>query len=194
MIRPIPLHKKQFPLLQLLFVFCVVFLSACSKNAGEENPTEKVLKIKDLNQLGTVEYKVSKIISGTDDLTWYKVGGRKILFSCEAIIKAGIDFSKLKKSDVVVDNKMVSLKLPKAEVIYIKIDHNKIKEEFTETGFFRSEFSNKEKDELLVLGEKSINAAVASMGIIASAESNAKLFLNSYLKASGFKDVSIEFY
>jgi hypothetical protein len=160
----------------------------------EENPVEKVIKIKDLNQLGTVEFKVSKIISSDDDLTWYKIGNRKILFSCEAVIKAGIDFSKLKKEDISIDNKLVSLKLPKAEIIYIKIDHNNIKEEYKEIDWQRSQFTNKEKDEILVLGEKSIKEAIPSMGILTAAESNAKLFLSSYLKASGFKDVSIQFY
>jgi hypothetical protein len=186
-------YKSPIPILGYITIL-FLFIASCNKHLNEENPVDKVLKIKDLNQLGTVEFKMSKIISGTDDLSWYKVGGRKILFSCEALIKAGIDFSKLKKEDISIENKMVSLKLPKAKIIYIKIDHNKIKEEYKETGIFRSEFTNKEKDELLVLGEKSINEAIPNMGIISSAESNAKLFLNSYLKASGFKDVSVEFY
>lgn len=186
-------YKSPIPILGYITAL-FLFISACNKPLEEENPVDKVLKIKDLNQLGTVEFKVSKIISGTDDLSWYKVGGRKILFSCEAVIKAGIDFSKLKKEDVSIDKKSVSLKLPKAEIIYVKIDHNKIKEEDKETGIFRSEYTNKEKDELLVLGEKSINEAVPNMGIIASAENNAKLFLNSFLKSSGFKDVNVEFY
>lgn len=179
------------PVMVLIFL-CTAM--ACNKPVVEENPVDKVIKIKDLNQLGTVEFKVSKIISGTDDLSWYKVGGRKILFSCEAVIKAGIDFSRLKKEDISIENKLVSLKLPRAEIIYIKIDHNKIKEEYKETGIFRSEFTTREKDELLVLGEQSIKKAIPDMGIISSAESNARMFLSSYLKASGFKDVSVEFY
>jgi hypothetical protein len=188
-----PIHRRLFPLWSPVFALFIL-LTACTKPVLEENPIEKVIKIKDLNQLGTVEFKVSKMIAGTDDLSWYKIGDRKILFSCESLIKAGIDFSKLKKEDISIENKSVSLKLPKAEIIYIKIDHNTIKEVYKESGIFRSEFTNKEKDELLVLGEKSINEAVPEMGIIAAAENNARLFLNSYLKASGFKDVSVEFY
>lgn len=187
----IRIHKRS---LTWVLGILVLFSTACNKSLPEVSPVEKVIKIKDLNQLGTVEYKVSKIISGTDDLSWYKVGSRKILFSCEAVIKAGIDFSKLKKEDISIENQMVSLKLPKAEIIYIKIDHNKIREEYKETGFFRSDFTNREKDALLVLGEENIRKAVPDMGILASAENNARLFLNSYLKASGFKDVTVDFY
>lgn len=187
------IYKKTIPVLGYIAIL-FLFLVSCNKPMEEENPVEKVIKIKDLNQLGTVEFKVSKIIPAADDLSWYKIGNRKILFSCEAIIKAGIDFSKLKKEDISIDNKLVSLKLPKAEIIYVKIDHNKIKEEYKEIDWKRSDFTNKEKDELLVLGEKSIKEAIPSMGIIAAAESNAKLFLSSYLKASGFKDVSVQFY
>jgi hypothetical protein len=169
-------------------------LQSCNQPRKQENPLDQVIKIKDLNQLGTVEYKVSKIISGTDDLTWYKVGNRKILFSCEAIVKAGIDFSKLKKEDIQISDKTVSLKMPKAEIIYVKIDHNNIKEEFKETGFFRDEFTNSEKEALLRLGEESINKALPDMGILKEAEKNATLFINSFLRSAGFTDVTIDFY
>jgi hypothetical protein len=187
------IYKKTIPVCGYIAIL-FLFLASCNKPLEEENPVEKVIKIKDLNQLGTVEFKVSKIIPAADDLNWYKIGNRKILFSCEAIIKAGIDFSKLKKEDISIENKLVSLKLPKAEIIYIKIDHNNIKEEYKNIDWNRSDFTNKEKDELLVLGEKSIKEAIPSMGIVAAAESNAKLFLSAYLKASGFKDVSVQFY
>ncbi len=186
--------KKPNPIFNLYLFIACLFFAACNNSLPEISPIEKVIKIKDLNQLGTVEYKVSKTISGNDNLSWYKVGSRKILFSCEANIKAGINFSKLKKEDISINDKAVNLKLPKSEIIYIKIDHNKIKEEYKETGFFRSDFTNKEKDELLALGEKSIKESISDMGILAAAENNAKLFLKSYLKASGFSDVNVEFY
>lgn len=180
----------------MLTLACALLLSlqSCNKPPAEQNPLDTIIKIKDLNQLGTVEYKVSKIISGTDDLTWYKIGNRKILFSCEATIKAGIDFSKLKEEDIRVKDKIVSLKMPKAEIIYVKIDHNNIKEEYKETGFFRDDFSNAEKDALLKLGEESINKALPDMGILKEAEKNATLFIKSFLRSSGFNDVTIDFY
>jgi hypothetical protein len=180
----------------MLTLACALLLSlqSCNKPHAEKNPLDTIIKIKDLNQLGTVEYKVSKIISGTDDLTWYKIGNRKILFSCEATIKAGIDFSKLKEEDIRVKDKIVSLKMPKAEIIYVKIDHNNIKEEYKETGFFRNDFSNAEKDALLKLGEESINKALPDMGMLKEAEKNATLFIKSFLRSSGFNDVTIDFY
>jgi len=189
--------KKTIRVIYFLLPFVcaqLLGLQSCNQPRKQENPLDQVIKIKDLNQLGTVEYKVSKIISGTDDLTWYKVGNRKILFSCEAIVKAGIDFSKLKKEDIQVSDKTVSLKMPKAEIIYVKIDHNNIKEEFKETGFFRDEFTNNEKEVLLQLGEESINKALPDMGILKEAEKNATLFIKSFLRSAGFTDVTIDFY
>jgi hypothetical protein len=191
--------KTKKTIRQIYFLFPLLCaqllgLQSCNKPSKEIEPLDKVIKIKDLNQLGTVEYKVSKVISGTDDLTWYKIGNRKILFSCEATIKAGIDFSKLKKEDIQVTDKTVSLKMPKAEIIYVKIDHNNIKEEYKETGFFRSDFSNSEKDALLRLGEESINKALPDIGILKEAEKNATLFLKSFLRSSGFTEVTIDFH
>lgn len=167
---------------------------ACKEKVEEPNPADKVIKIRELNQLGTVEYKVTKIIAGADDQNWFKVGNRKILFSCEAVVKAGIDFSRLKPGDIKIENKNVSLRLPKAEIIYIKIDHNQIKEEYNEVGAFRNEFTNKEKEKMLVLGEQSLKKAIPDMGILVYAENNAKLFLASYLRSCGFSDCNIEYY
>jgi len=59
-----------------------------------------ILSIREMGDLATVEYTVTKIIKTSNNKTWFKAGrNRKILMSCEANIKkTGIDVGSLNKN------------------------------------------------------------------------------------------------
>ena len=156
---------------------------------------EQVGKITSLTELGTVEYVVTKIVKANDDATWYKFGDRKILFSCKAILKAGIDLSKLEDSDIQVntEEKTITITLPNAELLSVNLKPENIKLIYEKTSITRSSFSNKERDAVLAQGEADILKSVPDMGIFDDAENNAKLFLEAFLKQAGFANVNIEF-
>jgi hypothetical protein len=176
-----------------LFIASCLLLLAVSCQPNPEELKEKVLKIKDMSELGTVEYTVTKMIRASDDKTWYKFGSRKILFSCEARIKAGVDLSQVKPQDVKLEKDKLTLNLPKAKIIYITIAPDKIKEEYKDVSIVRSNFSNAEKDNLLVQGEKNIQEMVPSLGILETAEKNTRELLTSWLRQCDFKTVEITF-
>ncbi|MBA2762039.1 MAG: DUF4230 domain-containing protein, partial [Segetibacter sp.] len=44
-----------------------------------------------------------KIIKANDNKTWFKAGERKILMSCEAHIKAGIDMGSINRNNIRID-------------------------------------------------------------------------------------------
>jgi hypothetical protein len=136
---------------------------------GEKEKTE-VLALKEMSELATVEYIVTKIVRADDNQTWYKVGNRKILMSCEASIKAG-----------------------KAHMISMNIKPEDVRVEYTETGFFRDDFSAAERDALLAQGERQINNSVEALGVLAAAETNASLFISNYLKTLGYDRINIRF-
>jgi hypothetical protein len=56
----------------------------------------------------------------------------------------------------------------------------------------RSEFSNKELNDIQVLGEKDILEKIKDLGILEEAEKNAKLFLDNWVKLLGFEDIYYE--
>lgn len=174
----------------VFFAFALLFIS-CVNN--EDELKTKVLKIKDMSELGTVEYTVTKIIYSSDDQIWYKFGGRKILFSCEAKLKAGVDLSKLTEDDIKVEKNKVTLKLPKAKLIYMNMDPEKINEEFSSVSVFRSSFTNAQKDAILVQGEKMIKESIPEMGILDAAEKNTTILLTSWLRQCNVETVIITY-
>ena len=170
--------------------YCLLLMLFSCK--GEKEKTE-VLALKEMSELATVEYIVTKIVRADDNQTWYKVGNRKILMSCEASIKAGIDFSQIGEEDVSIDGKSISMVLPKAHMISMNIKPEDVRVEYTETGFFRDDFSATERDALLAQGERQINNSVEALGVLAAAETNASLFISNYLKTLGYDRINIRF-
>lgn len=167
----------------------ILFLSSCSK----EKKVNDVFALREMSELATVEYIVTKIIRASDDKTWYKVGDRKILMSCEASVKAGIDMSAIREENISIEGKSISLVLPKAHLVSINIRPEDVKVEYEETGIFRDNFSSAERDQLMTQGEKQIRNSVDSLGVLQTAETNASLFVSNYLKQLGYDRIHIRF-
>jgi CRISPR/Cas system-associated protein Csx1 len=168
----------------------MIILLSCNNREKEMND---VLAFKEMNELATVEYVVTKIVKAEDNQTWYKFGDRKILMSCEASIKAGIDFSNINEGDITIEGKSISLVLPKAHFISMNIKPEDVRVEYVETGLFRDDFTTSERDALLAQGEKQIRNSTEALGVIAAAEANASLFISNYLKMLGYNRINIRF-
>lgn len=186
---------KRKLMVQILVSICFFALFSCKQDISHKQMEEQVGKITSLTELGTVEYVVTKIVKANDNATWYKFGDRKILFSCKAILKAGIDLSKLEDSDIQVntEEKTITITLPNAELLSVNLKPENIKLIYEKTSITRSSFSNKERDAVLAQGEADILKSVPDMGIFDDAENNAKLFLEAFFKQAGFTNVNIEF-
>lgn len=175
--------------LQILIILSLFLVSCRSKQKAEQ----QVLALKELSDLATVEYVVTKIIKASDDQTWYKFGDRKILMSCQATLKAGIDLSKIDRDKINISGEEISLVLPEAKLISISIKPEDIRTEYEDVGLLRSNFSVAEKDALLAQGEAQIKSSVSSLGIIQTAETNASLFVTNFLRQLGYKQINISF-
>jgi hypothetical protein len=178
---------KQKPYLNLLLLILLLF--SCTR----KDPRTEVLALREMSELATVEYVVTKIIRANDNKTWYKIGERKILMSCEASVKAGIDFSKIGEDDITIEGKSIRMVLPKAHLISLNIDPGDVRVEYTETGLFRDKFSAGERDALLAQGEKQIRNSAEVLGVMEAAEANASLFLSNYLKMLGYERINIRY-
>ena len=147
--------------------------------------------LKDLAELATVEYSVTKIVS-YKDVAWY--GDRKILFETAATVKAGIDLNELADRDIALDSDAgVTVTLPRPRILLFNMKPEHMREIFNESGVLRSDFSNEEKDGLLSQGEKDIRAKVARMDILERAARNARILVESWLKKMGFATVRVVF-
>jgi hypothetical protein len=167
---------------------------SCGKTA-EQIETETENNLRQLTELGTVEYVVTKIVQANDNATWYKFGDRKIIFTCKAHLKAGIDLSELPEDSIQIDarQKSISLVLPKAKLLSCNMKPDDIHLVYEKTAITRFAFSNAERDNVMAQGERNIIESVAEMGMLIDVEKNAKIFLETFLKQAGFKKIDIKF-
>lgn len=171
----------------LTIMILLLCLTGCKR--GEREVKYKIKKA----ELGTVEYTVRQIIRNSDE-SWKLFGDRKVLFSVKAKVKAGIDMDKMKDDDVRVRGKSIKMTLPEPKIVALNIKPDDVKLEYSKVSALRSEYSQKEYDEILKAGEKSIrNDAALRNSIIADAEENAREFFEVLLRGSGFTDINISF-
>ena len=145
-------------------------------------------------ELGTVEYTVKKIVK-TDDAVWWKYGKRKIIFSCTASIKAGINMKGFSESNVKADlkNKSISVVLPKPSILSFNMPPEGIRQEFSMITGLRDEFTPEQKQQLLAMGEADIRHDIPRMGIIEDAEANARAFFTAMFSQIGYDNIDINF-
>lgn len=189
--------KKLILIASVLLAVC----ASCNKKdvlkelTLREKMNEKVSELTEMSELGTVEYKVTKVVKASDDPKWYQFGDRKILFQCTAYLKAGIDLSKFDPSQIKVNesDKSVVITLPKAELLSFNIPPDEAKLAYEKVALTRFNFTAQERNLLLQQGEEDIRKDVPNMGILQDAEKNATSFFKSLLSQIGFETVTVKF-
>lgn len=179
-----------------LLVFAAVLLVSCDKKTDESAWQQKIRQVA---ELGTVQYTVQKVVSNSDE-TWQIFGNRKILFSFKAVIKAGIDMDKFDAESVRISEdkknktKSISLVLPQPEVLSYNIRPDDIKMIYNQVSFLRTEYTNEERDAIVSKGEMElkVDKELTDM-ILKDARQNAAMFMEMLLRENGFTDVSITF-
>ena len=179
-----------------LLLAVVLALSGCHGRAAVEDTVQREIEaITAMKQLSLVEYRVSKIVKADDEGAWYKIGDRKILLSCTAYLKAGIDLATFGPDDVAIDwtGKRVSVTIPHATLLSLDMPASEIREEYDHVTMFRQSFTAEERNALLRQGEKQIRRSVPSLGILEKADENARRFFESVFQKMGFETVEVSF-
>lgn len=181
-----------------IFVSCCLsagLFQGCTDRSLEETARREIQAISEMRQLSLVEYRVRKIVKADDEGAWYKLGDRKILLSCTAYLKAGIDLTDFGPDDVDVNrlDGSVTVRIPHATLLSLDMPPSGIREEYDHVTLLRSEFSAEERNALLRQGEKQIRESVPSLGILEKADENARRFFESVFAKMGFTEVTIEF-
>ena len=190
--------KAFFHTVGTFFVTCLaaLALSGCAgRSEMEETVQREIEAITAMRQLSLVEYRVSKIIKADDAGEWYKIGERKILLSCTAYLKAGIDLATFGPDDVDIDwtGKRVSVTIPHATLLSLDMPASEIREEYDHVTMLRHSFSAEERNALLRQGEKQIRDSVPDLGILEKADENARRFFESVFGKMGFETVDVSF-
>ena len=139
----------------LYYIALVFLLSACELMPQSK---EIVYDIREIGTLSTTEYTVAKVVKLDDEhgiweiwekwddiRSWTKFGDRKILISCRAKIKAGIDLSKIRKEDIKINGNSINIVVPTAEVSEFSMEPKYIKTEVESVSWFRDHFTQKKR-------------------------------------------------
>ena len=176
----------------LLTIFMV---PGCSERVPEDTTQREIEAISQMRELSLVEYRVRKIVKANDEGEWYKIGDRKILLSCTAYLKAGIDLSGFSAENVDINrlDGSVTVTIPHAKLLSLDMPASEIREEYDHVTMLRQSFTAEERNALLRQGEKQIRSSVPSLGILEKAEENARRFFESVFTKMGFTSVEVVF-
>ena len=174
-----------------LWMMGLLILLSCNK--PNKQSKDLLSAIQETGQLITAEYTVRKVVKAADEQTWFKLGNRRILLTCEAHLKAGINLQGVTQADITTKDSTISLKLPKATLFSISIPPDKIQMHYEETGLLRSQFSASEREMLLRQAEVQIRKLADSIGILNMAEANATTFMKGFLRQSGYTNIQVLF-
>lgn len=174
-----------------IFLFISGLISSCAEET-KEPPKADVYEIKNIGLLSTSEYTIGKIIKLTDVGEWYKVGDRKILMSCKAKIKAGVDLKKIADGDITVKGNTITIVLPPAEMTSFAMDPKLTHTEMESVSGLRQRFSQSEKYKYMRQGEAAIRRDMKDTKILKDAEDNAATFLKDFYGQMGYDEVIVK--
>lgn len=177
----------------LFLLVMMIMLLSCKEDRGLV-----VGKVKKASKLATAEFTIDKIVYGVKRkrLLWaVKLSDSKFLAHSQAVIKAGVNLQKLKKEDVDIQDKMISLKLPAVEVINFSYPSEKFHQDSLISGdAFLNKISLDEQEEYFQDAETDIRNNLQFMGIVETTEKKTRLMLETLLKTMGYQEIYIEFH
>jgi hypothetical protein len=153
------------------------------------DPVTYINEIRALARLETIQYSIEKVIKaevGQGDLGF--AFGDKLLFVAHGIVIAGIDMEKLQPEDMRLDNSLLTVKLPPAEIFIATLDNEKSYVYDRETGILTK--GNQDLETLArQSAEDEIRKAALEDGILTQAQTNGEAYLQKFFMALGFKTV-----
>ncbi len=186
--------RTRFPISKWLLAACLtaLLLPACEK----ADPKEEVAKLFNQKKLDLVDYKVRKVLSYEDkaNILLLKFGSKKLLLSCVADVKAGLDFDAFNpETDITVDKqgKSVSIVLPAPSITSFVI--NDVDEEYNVTTGMRKAIKQEDRNLVLEQGRTEIENAIPELGILDEARASAVKRFTSLVEPLGFTNVNITF-
>jgi hypothetical protein len=152
------------------------------------NTSTVIKQVQTLSQLVTVKYVLEKVVV-FEDVKWY--GESRVLMVAHGVVKAGVDFSKLKPDDVVINGRKITIKLPPPIITDAYLDDKRTQIVERTTGMLRQFDKDLEQSaRLTAVGD--IHRAARNNGILKDAEERARLQLNTLFLQLGFEQVEIK--
>jgi hypothetical protein len=150
-------------------------------------------RIQKLQRLETVVFNMDKIVTGEKDNPILPdfIAGDRLMMIVHGQVVAGIDFTRMKKSDIAVQGNAVRVHLPNPQILITRLDNSRTKVYSRNTGIMvrvdpNLESQVRQEAEGELLQEASLG------GIITNARDNARATVTSLLLGMGFEKVEVE--
>jgi len=156
------------------------------------DPVTIVHEVRSLARLETIQYSVEKVITAEtrQGLFGFLVGD-KILFVAHGTVIAGVDLEKMAADDMWVEDGVLHVRLPAAEIFIATLDNDQSYVYDRRLGVLTKGDTNLET-EARAAAEEEIEKAALEDGILKQAQVNAENFLVRFFLKLGFPDVIFE--
>jgi len=165
--------------------------------AGFLHPTPTVLpdpvtivhEVRSLARLETIQYSVEKIITAEIKQGLFRaLFGDRLLFVAHGVVIAGVDLKKLNPDDLTIQDDVLYVRLPQAEIFIASLDNEKSYVYDRDTGLFTHGDVNLETTARQA-AEEEIRKAAIEDGILELAGQNAESYLSRLFRSLGFPEV-----
>ena len=154
--------------------------------------TEDVMvsRIVSMGKLELVKYAMKDVVEKKE--LHMILPDAKVLFVAVGEVTACIDLTKVKKDDIIQHKDSVTVTLPKPEICYVKLDHQKSKV-YDVTGVWFPDKARTMVEDVYKLAEKKMLTGATDMQILAKAQENAGLIFKPFLESISGKKVTLQY-
>jgi hypothetical protein len=154
------------------------------------DPVTIIHDVQALSRLETIRYTIEKVITAEENQGALKLFiGDRLLFVAHGYVIAGIEMSKVQSGDLWLQNGVLYVRLPAAEILVATLDNDKSYVYDRQTGVFTSGDPNLETS-VRQAAEDEIRKAALEDGILDQAQANAQTSLRWFFESLGYKQIN----
>ncbi len=153
------------------------------------DPVTVVREVSSLARLETIQYSVEKVVTADAGQEFLKVlFGDRLLLVAHGIVIAGVDLAKFSADDIYIENGLLFIRLPDAEIFVATLDNDQSYIYDRQIGFLRRGDVDLETAARRVAEDEIEKGAIVD-GILEQAQENAESFLERMFFQMGFPEV-----
>lgn len=149
------------------------------------NTATVLRQVQTLSQLVTVKYVMEKVVV-YEDVKWFPGGDNRVMIIAHGIVKAGVDFQKLKPEDIEVTGKRVRINLPNPQITDCYLDDNQTQIVERSTGLLR-EFDKNLEQTARQIAVDDIRRGARYAGILKDADERARTQVEKLFQQLGLE-------
>jgi len=153
------------------------------------DPVTIIREIQSLARLETIQYTVEKVITAEiNQGVFGPLFGDRLLFVARGYVIAGVDLSEIGTEDLRLENGVLYVSLPGAEVFVATLNNDDSFVYDRTTGILRKSDQDLETNARQVAEGEILKAAMED-GILAQAQQNAEIYLERLFNTLGYQQV-----